>query len=136
MRQISKRATYAAAAAAVLLLAGCSSGGGAAAPAAPASQAPSVSTGGSGQSGQAAVDAITIKDFGYQAPTSVAPGSTVTVTNMDPQSHTVTSDDGSSFDAVVAGDGGTATFKAPTKPGTYKYHCTYHGNMHGTLVVK
>jgi plastocyanin len=24
---------------------------------------------------------------------------------------------------------------APTTPGTYKYHCTYHGNMHGTLVV-
>ena len=132
MMKISKRATYAAAAAALLLMAGCSSGSGPAAPAT-TSQAPSAGTGGSGQS---AADAITIKDFAYQAPASVAAGSTITVTNMDPQSHTVTSDDGTSFDAAVAGNGATATFKAPSKPGTYKYHCTYHGNMHGTLVVK
>lgn len=127
--KISKGATYAAAAAALLLVAGCSSGGGTAPPST-ASQPPSAT------SSESAGVAITVKDFGYQGPDSVAPGSIVTVTNMDNQAHTVTADDGSSFDAVVKGGGGTATFKAPTKPGTYAYHCTYHGNMHGTLVVK
>ncbi len=55
--------------------------------------------------------------------------------NMDSTAHTVTSDEGSAFDVPVK-PGESMTFKAPTTPGTYKYHCTYHGNMHGTLVVK
>ena len=28
------------------------------------------------------------------------------------------------------------TFTAPAAPGSYKFHCAYHSNMHGTLVVK
>ena len=55
--------------------------------------------------------------------------------NMDAAAHTVTADEGSAFDVQVNG-GGTATFTAPTKPGSYAYHCTYHPGMHGTLVVK
>jgi plastocyanin len=47
----------------------------------------------------------------------------------------VTSDDGKSFNVTVAA-GGTATFTAPTKPGTYPFHCSVHPQMHGTLVVK
>jgi plastocyanin len=39
------------------------------------------------------------------------------------------------FDVDVSA-GGTATFTAPSKPGSYPYHCKYHGNMHATLVVK
>ena len=78
---------------------------------------------------------ITIKDFAYGDPLTVAPGAAVTVTNMDAAAHTVTADEGSAFDAQVKG-GGTATFTAPTKPGSYAYHCTYHPGMHGTLVVK
>ncbi|MFF2243561.1 cupredoxin domain-containing protein [Arthrobacter sp. NPDC058130] len=78
---------------------------------------------------------ITIKDFAYGDPLTVAPGAVVTVTNMDTAPHTVTADEGPAFDADVKG-GGTATFTAPTKPGSYAYHCTYHPNMHGTLVVK
>ncbi len=31
---------------------------------------------------------------------------------------------------------GTATFTAPTAPGTYPYHCIFHANMKGTLTVK
>jgi plastocyanin len=79
---------------------------------------------------------ITIKDFSYQGPVSVSPGAKVTVKNEDAQAHTVTSDDGKAFDAAVDGGGGAAEFTAPAKPGSYPYHCTYHGNMHGTLVVK
>ncbi len=54
--------------------------------------------------------------------------------NMDTEAHTLTADDGS-FDAVVKA-GTSITFTAPSKPGTYPYHCTYHANMHGTLNVK
>ena len=83
----------------------------------------------------AAVATITIKDFAYGDPLTVTPGAAVTVTNMDTAPHTVTADEGAAFDAEVKG-GGTATFTAPTTPGTYPYHCTFHPNMHGTLIVK
>ena len=34
-------------------------------------------------------------------------------------------------------DGGeTKTLTVPDQPGTYTFYCTYHSNMHGTLVVK
>jgi plastocyanin len=71
----------------------------------------------------------------YQTPASVSPGATVTVMNMDGEAHTVTADSGSAFD-VKADPGASTTFTAPTKPGTYAFHCTYHSNMHGMLVVK
>ena len=54
---------------------------------------------------------------------------------MDGASHTVTSDQGGVFDVKADGGGGTVTLTAPTKPGTYPFHCTYHANMHGVLVV-
>lgn len=78
---------------------------------------------------------ITIKDFKYQLPATVKPGQKITVTNSDNVNHTVTSDKGGVFDAVVDSNGGTKTFTAPSKPGKYPFHCTYHANMHGTLVV-
>jgi plastocyanin len=64
----------------------------------------------------------------------VKAGATVTVKNTDDVTHTVTSDDGSSFNITVNG-GTTATFKAPATAGSYKYHCNIHASMHGTLTV-
>ncbi|MGH3502263.1 MAG: cupredoxin domain-containing protein [Nocardioidaceae bacterium] len=78
---------------------------------------------------------ITIKDFDYQGPESVSPGAQVTVMNEDDTTHTVTADDAGDFDVNVEG-GDTVTFTAPSKPGSYPYHCEYHSSMHGTLVVK
>lgn len=83
-----------------------------------------------------AAAAITIKDFAFGNPVTVSPGAAVTVTNQDTAEHTVTADQGQAFDAEVKGGGGTATFTAPSQPGTYAFHCTYHPNMHGTLTVK
>lgn len=111
-----------------LLVGGCGSGGGSPAPSGPGTTTAAAAAAGA--------PAITIKDFEYGAPLTVAPGAVVTVTNMDSAGHTVTADTGRAFDADVKGSGGTATFTAPTAPGSYPYHCTYHPNMHGTLTVK
>ena len=77
---------------------------------------------------------ITIKDFGFTTPDSVSPGATVTVDNKDGTAHTVTSDVGNAFDDAASE--GTTTFTAPTKPGSYPFHCSIHPSMHGTLVVQ
>ena len=127
------------AATALVALSGCgSSGGGSGStPATPSSAAASIaaaSTTGS-SAGTSATVVITITNFAYQGPVSVSPGSTVTVKNEDSQAHTVTSDQAGLFDAVVPA-GGNVVFTAPTTAGSYAYHCTYHSNMHGTLVVK
>jgi len=113
---------------AALLLGGCSSGGGSpAASPGPGTTAGAVTPG---------APTITIKDFEYGAPLTVAPGAVVTVTNMDSAGHTVTAEQGGAFDVDVRGSGGTATFTAPSAPGSYPYYCTYHPNMRGTLIVK
>ena len=86
-------------------------------------------------SATAAGPKISIADMKFSAPLTVTPGATVTVVNSDSVEHTVTADSGNAFNAEV-GDNGTATFTAPTQPGTYAYHCTYHPMMHGQLIVQ
>jgi hypothetical protein len=98
-----------------LIVGGCGSGAGSPA----ASSGPGAATG----TVAAGAPAITIKDFGYGAPMTVPPGA-------------VTADRDQTFDVDVQGSGGTATFTAPSAPGSYPYHCTYHPNMRGTLIVK
>jgi plastocyanin len=46
----------------------------------------------------------------------------------------VTSDAAGAFDVKID-PGQSATFTAPAKAGSFPYHCSYHGNMHGTLTV-
>jgi plastocyanin len=77
-------------------------------------------------------DTITIANETF-SPGPATAGSTVTVENNDSVTHTVTSDDGTSFDVQIPA-GKTATFTAPAA-GTYKFHCKIHSNMHGTLSV-
>jgi plastocyanin len=77
---------------------------------------------------------ITIADFQFAVPGSVAPGSEITIKNGDSQAHTITSTTGA-FDVTVGPDG-TATFTAPSKPGSYPFACSFHGNMTSALVVK
>ncbi len=78
--------------------------------------------------------AITIERFDYEVPVSVSPGAMITVENKDGEKHTVTSDSADAFDVEVDGDG-SASFKAPTAPGSYPFHCAFHSNMTGVLVV-
>ena len=85
----------------------------------------------------AEANAVTISNFEFQPPLmTVAPGTKITWVNKDEEPHT-----------VLSADGG-ATFKSPAldtddkfaftfdKPGTYKYFCSIHSHMVGTIVVK
>ena len=65
---------------------------------------------------------------------AVAPGSTVSVTNKDSVTHTLTAT-GGQFDTGDIGAGQTKTFTAPSKAGTYDYICNIHQYMMGTIVV-
>jgi plastocyanin len=68
---------------------------------------------------------------------TVKPGEKVTVTNKDSVAHTLTDKKTHKFDTGnIDGNGGTATFTSPTTPGSYPFGCTYHPNMHGTLIVQ
>jgi plastocyanin len=68
-------------------------------------------------------------------PITVSPGAQVTIKNDDSAEHSVTSDTAGKFNVEVEGkEQGTLT--APTEPGEYAFHCTYHPSMHGTLTVK
>jgi plastocyanin len=117
-----------------LALAACSSSGSPAS--STTSTAPSsggTSGGGSGKSGGA--DAITIQNFAFSpADLTVAPGATVTVTNKDQVTHTLTATKGGFGTGDIAA-GQSKTFTAPNSPGTYPYICSIHQNMSGTLVV-
>jgi len=66
---------------------------------------------------------------------AVAPGSTVSVTNKDSVTHTLTAT-GGQFDTGDIDAGQTKTFTAPMKPGTYSYICNIHQYMMGTIVVR
>jgi plastocyanin len=65
---------------------------------------------------------------------TVAPGTTVTWTNNDGMTHTVTADD-ISFDSgnITTGSKFSRVFSTV---GSYSYHCTIHPNMKGTIIVK
>ena len=78
---------------------------------------------------------ITMQNTAFNVAGPVKAGATVDIKNNDPFTHTVTSDDGTSFNVSVDA-GKTATITAPSKPGTYKFHCNIHSNMHATLIVQ
>jgi plastocyanin len=79
---------------------------------------------------------VVIKNFAF-GPSSlvVAPGTKVSVVNMDKAPHTVTAVN-KSFDTGTIAGGQSGTFTAPNTPGTYPYICTVHPSMTGTLIVK
>lgn len=80
-------------------------------------------------------DAVSIQNFAFVPPNlSAVSGTTVTWTNKDDVQHTVSSDDGHSFESSAFGQGQTFQFTAGA-PGTYTYTCRIHPFMHGTLTV-
>ena len=89
------------------------------------------------QPGAATPGGVTIDNFAFGPATlTVAPGTKVTWTNKDEEPHTVTSADGGltfKSPALDTDDKFSFTFD---KPGTYKYFCSIHPHMVGTIVVK
>src|SRR5215212_444601 len=83
------------------------------------------------QDGAAAVQVV---DFAFEPGTLTVPaGTTVTWTNAGSRPHTVTADDGS-FDSgrLDPGEQFGQTFE---QPGTFTYHCGFHPEMQGSIVV-
>jgi plastocyanin len=65
---------------------------------------------------------------------SVKSGTRVTWTNTGAVAHTVTADDGTSFDSGTM-DPKAAFTLVPALAGTFAYHCTFHPWMKATLSV-
>jgi plastocyanin len=86
--------------------------------------------------GAAQPDTVTIENFAFgPAPLTVKAGTKVTWDNKDEDPHTVVSADGGKTfksDALDTDDKFSFTFD---KPGTYKYFCSIHPHMIGTVIV-
>jgi plastocyanin len=77
---------------------------------------------------------ITIRSFTFEGSLTVPPGATVNVVNADRAPHTLTAVD-HSFTTPVIQPGMSATFTAPSTPGTYAITCMIHPTMSGVLTV-
>ena len=90
--------------------------------------------GGTGNGGNNTGNSVSIKGFAFSVNSlSVKPGTTVTWTNNDATTHTVTADD-ASFDSgnVAPGASFSHTFNST---GTFAYHCSIHTTMTAKVVV-
>ena len=77
---------------------------------------------------------VTIKDFAFTpSVVNIPVGGSVTFKNLDQAAHTAT-DSNHSFDSGNLDTGKSWTYTFP-KAGTFKYVCSYHPSMHGTIVV-
>lgn len=83
-----------------------------------------------------ATDKVSIKDFAFSpADITVKGGTTVTWTNNDSTTHTVTETDGQTGpNSGNLEPGKSYTFTYATA-GTFKYHCSIHSSMTGTVTV-
>jgi plastocyanin len=77
---------------------------------------------------------INIYNMAFPASTTVKKGTIVKWYNEDGYAHTVTSDDGTSFDSGNLAAAATFSYTANTA-GTFSYHCNIHSGMTGKLVV-
>jgi plastocyanin len=111
---------------ALVLLAGCAGNGG---------TAGVQDAGGAQEPAALGWVSIDIKGFAFAPATiMVMRGTTVTWTNLDSASHTVSAD-GYEFDSgtLKKGDTFSQTFN---DAGTFAYHCNFHPSMTGTIVVE
>lgn len=86
------------------------------------------------EDGGADAATITIVDFAYGEPLTVAPGTEVTVVNEDSAPHNA-NDAGGAWEFELLQEGESTTFTAPDEAGTYDLICTQHPDMAGELIV-
>lgn len=84
------------------------------------------------EAGAATAD-LTIVDFAFGEPLTVAAGTEVTATNEDSVPHTWTASDGT-FDSGNIGQGESFSFTFD-EAGTYDFVCTIHPTMTGSITV-
>jgi len=91
---------------------------------------------GGGNGGGSTSNSISLYNISYSpASTTVKLGTVVTWTNNDPITHTVTSNDGTTFNSGFLTPGSKFSYTT-TVAGTINYHCMVHGlAMSGTLIV-
>ena len=83
----------------------------------------------------AATRGVAIQDFSFSPRTiEVRVGDTVRWTNRDSVAHSATAQNGS-FDTGLLSDGESGSVRF-TAAGTYRYICTPHPDMTGTVVVR
>jgi plastocyanin len=83
----------------------------------------------------AATRGVAIRDFAFSPRTvEIRVGDTVTWTNRDSVAHTATAQNGS-FDTGLLSEGESGSIRF-TAAGTYRYLCTPHPQMTGTVVVR
>jgi amicyanin len=79
---------------------------------------------------------IDISNFQFQPnELTISVGETVTWTNKDSATHTITSDSGNEVGSqgFSKGEVYSHTF---TEKGTYEYHCSFHSSMKGKIIVE
>jgi plastocyanin len=82
-----------------------------------------------------AANKVSIANFAFSPATlTVKKGTTVTWTNNDSTTHTVTADSGNGPNSEQLAPGKTYDFTFNTV-GTFNYHCSIHTSMHGTVTV-
>jgi amicyanin len=92
-------------------------------------------TGGNQSSNQTA-NSIEIKNFAFSPSTlTIKTGETVTWTNDDSTTHTITSDTGSELGSGSISTGQTYSHTFNTA-GTFDYHCSIHTSMKGKVIVE
>jgi plastocyanin len=83
----------------------------------------------------AATRGVDIRDFAFSPRTiEIRVGDTIRWTNRDSVAHTATARNGS-FDTGLLADGESGSVRFTTA-GTYRYVCTPHPDMTGTVVVR
>ena len=133
--------------AAMIVLAACGGSTGGGSTPTPAGNTPTTAPAGNTPTATAtpsgpamAVSITTSGTFAFSPATiTIKVGTTVTWTNTTGAPHTVTSDDGTTFDSglntPIAANGGTFSFTF-TKAGTFAYHCQIHPFMKATVIVQ
>lgn len=84
----------------------------------------------------AGVRLVSIKNFDFHPQVlSVTAGTTVRWINQDQANHTVTGEHGAKIKLGNVDPGHRLQMRF-TSPGTYRYYCEYHPNMHARIVVR